>query len=366
MRKRSVALTGALLATAVSLTGCGVTSHVPDILKAAAASERQSPQPSQTISPSVTTPIVQVKHPWKAGQFQKGVQLTLNSPADTMAIDAGHALDYIVSLSANSVSLSFPISVDSQTPLKVYAADDTPSAKTVGRVVQEAKARNLRVTLRPYIEQFDYRSKLDPINPGSFFKMYRRLLSPYLTMANSQDVDEFVLGDEMTSLQTSKAWYTVAAYAKYRFKGELSYDLNAAWQHKPPAPGSFGVNFYPETSLRDGASIEHITKVLSAWITKQQRLLHTSLTLDEVSIAGISGALQKPYQVPDGNTFSQPATQAKWFAAAYRAAKQAGTHGIYFAPLSTTQQFGSALNVEKQPSNSFVGRSDQYIRALFN
>lgn len=361
---KSLAVFAGAVAMVVSLTGCGMTQHIPGLAKPATASDAQASPGSSDASAAAYEPQI-VQHPWQPGQFQKGIQLTLNSSAKTMAVDANRTLDYIVKLGANSVSLSFPISVDSQTPLKVYAADDTPSVKTVQSVVQAAKTRKLRVTLRPFIEQVDVRRDLDPINPDGFFRMYQQLLGPYLKMASDQGVDEFVLGDEMTSLQTSKSWYTVAAYAKYRFKGELSYDLNADWQTKPPGVDSFGVNFYPTTTLGDAASIDDLAKVFSHWISKQQLLLKTSLTLDEVDIHGVTGAFQKPYQDSKDGTFTNPAAQAKWFTAAWRAAKQADANGIYFAPLSTSQQFGSDLKVEDQPSDNFVGRSDQYIKALF-
>ncbi|CAN5190434.1 hypothetical protein BH09PAT3_BH09PAT3_3170 [soil metagenome] len=330
------------------------------------ASTEQTPE---SFDPGVLVPV---KHPWHKGDFQNGIQILWNTQDKYVEYDADRILDYVVDLGANSLGLSFPIYVDGATPTMTRAGSDTPSVQALRYVVEQAKVRKLRVSLRPLIfttknGSGPWRGSIDPI-PG-WFMSYRNFLAPYLDLATASGVDEFVLGTELTSQQKSREWPETIKFARQIYPGKLSYTLNTFLGKKPPFP-DLGINMYPKVMESDNASINTLTKKLTKWLNRQQAILKTDLTIQEVAIAGRSNSYLDPNNWADTTADKQfraiPAMQSKWFAAAYVAAKNVGANGIYFWGLNSAQQFGEDLDRNEQPLGNFVGRpGERAIKALF-
>src|SRR5579859_3238664 len=115
------------------------------------------PTPTQGSSGAVAKPppVPRVVSLWRPGQFQTGIQLYWHTSGTKtqMEQDAARSLNYIVSLGANSVGITFSIFTDGVKPTHVYAGDATPSIKSLSIVLAAAKARGLRVMLRPEIDE---------------------------------------------------------------------------------------------------------------------------------------------------------------------------------------------------------------------
>src|SRR5690348_15954705 len=87
---------------------CGVTAP------AAFASPTRMATQTATQQPVATVPVVSPALSWQPGRFQTGVQIYwhTNSPASAVTQAASNVLNYVVSLNANSVGISFPIYTD--------------------------------------------------------------------------------------------------------------------------------------------------------------------------------------------------------------------------------------------------------------
>ena len=176
-----------------------------------------SARPGSVSPPAKSPAITQVKHPWEEGDFQNGIQLYWRSDSEYTQVDATRILDYVVDLDANAIGISFPIYVDGATPTKLYAGDKTPSVKDLRLVIKEAKTRKLRVMMRPIIDEDNITAEIPtawrgtiggfaPFDSAVWFSSYRKLLDPYLRLSEQESVDEFVLGSELTDLQSSDRW----------------------------------------------------------------------------------------------------------------------------------------------------------------
>ena len=130
-------LVGAVGCAAICLGACSVLPP-----------KTAAPAPPATTSGSSGTaakppPVPRVVSPWRPGRFQTGIQLYWHTSGTVsqMGQDAARSLNYIVSLGANSVGITFPIYTDGVEPTRAYAGDATPSRESISIVLAAAKAR---------------------------------------------------------------------------------------------------------------------------------------------------------------------------------------------------------------------------------
>jgi hypothetical protein len=342
--------------------------------------------PGSHVSTTTETPIVAsssasvatVKNPWSPGEFQNGVQLYWHLVGSDVDIQhaADRSLDYIVSLGANSVGITFPIYTDGAEPSRVYAEKgETPTPHQLAIVIQAAKQRKLRVMLRPIIDETNimstpgaWRGTLHPINSDSWFASYESLLITYAIVATQEHVDEFVAGTELFSLQnqTDKWSGIVSALRKVSFTGAISYSVNWDSKNADSLPfDTLGLDAYPAITLNDDATPEELTQALTDWILTQPASVLKKLTIQEVGIPAISGMYHNPW-LWGGNGPQNLVIQANWFTAMYKAAKNANLMGIYYWMIDSNVD-PSLANVINDPSGSFIKRpAEKSIRTSFS
>jgi len=105
---------------------------------------------------SLTSNVPHISAAAKATTAQLGVQIFWHDVNDAWSVqnNAGRLLDYTVSLGANSVGISFPIYTDGVRPTRVYTKDGTtPTPESLQALVKAAKARGLRVLIRPLLDE---------------------------------------------------------------------------------------------------------------------------------------------------------------------------------------------------------------------
>ncbi|WP_100486891.1 glycoside hydrolase family 113 [Sporolactobacillus pectinivorans] len=317
-----------------------------------------------------------VASPWKKNTFQKGIQIYLHvdGMADSLIRQRiNQNLDYIVKLGANAVGISFPIYTDGVTPTHVYASQATPSQGQLTYALMEAKKRQLRVMLRPIIDETNivkeqpiaWRGSIEPKNTEQWFQSYDELIEKYAKIAKRFKVDELVVGSELTSLQPQiMEWNTLKAKIwATGFRGTLSYATN--WDNFPSMPFEPGIDAYPRVHLNDQATISQLTQALYDWLIQQPFAVRRKLTIQETGIAAQSGMYHKPF-VWDSKAPVNASVQANWFQAIYKAAKEAHLCGIYYWTLDIRQDPEQEL--ETGTGNfSFVRKSTEaVIRSNFN
>jgi hypothetical protein len=311
----------------------------------------------------------------EATSAQLGVQVFWHEVNDAYAVtaNADRLFDYVVGLGANSVGISFPIYTDGRLPTSVYTRDGvTPTPASLQGVISEAKARGLRVMLRPIIDEANikdgagaWRGSIKPRNIGSWFASYQRTLMPFLSAAQAAHADVFVIGSELDSLVGQSAqWRAMEAAAAAVFSGRLAYADNwGRWATgKPGVPGAVpGLDAYPQLHLSDSATVAQIAAAWSAWLRKRPAGLADTV-VQEVGIAATPGAYKQPAAWGAATHKLVPQIQAQWFLGACEAVKSLHMFGIYFWNLDAWADPAKAATYN---SGSFIGRGDSAIKTCF-
>lgn len=375
MRRLLITLAGVVLC-ALSLSNCAASSPPHDPTPSSTSPKTSPPTPSQ--APTTASPqIKQVASPWQPGMFQNGVQLYWHTtgPDESVQQAADRALDYIVGLGANSVGITFPVYTDGPTPSKVYAGGETPTPAQLELVIKAAKQRHLRIMLRPIIDEANimmtpnaWRGNLTPANIDAWFASYQTLLLKYVDVAVRNQVDEFVAGTELFSLQNhTDKWRSVSDTLRHAsFTGAISYSVNWDSSNNDSLPfDAIGLDAYPAIQLGDDASVEQLTAALTDWIDQQPASIRSKLTIQEAGIPAISGMYPHPWFW--GSNESQNLTvQAHWFTAVYQAAKAAQTTGVYYWMVDSNVD-PSKADATSDPSGSFIKRpAEESIKNNFS
>lgn len=319
-----------------------------------------------------------VEHPWRAGDFQDGVQV-LWHPSGTDAqiqVRADAILNYVVGLGANSIGLNFPLYTDGATPTKVSAGDQTPSPHELSLVIQAAHRRGLRVMVRPALDEASiaaggggaWRGTIRPPDVGAWFASYRTALTPYLKAAGQAHAEEFVIGVELYSMERyTDQWALTRKTARTWFDGQVSMAVN--WDevgHSALPVDALGLDLYPALQLPDSASAAQVRDAVTTWLKDHTPSVTQPIVAQEVGIAGSSGAYRHPWYWGSGRADPHYfGIQATWFDAVYQAARDSGLKGVYYWMVDSNQRFSPAA-VSAQTAGGFVGRpGEAAIRRSF-
>lgn len=346
-------------------------SQAPDQAQSQSHSPESQPAPATASVPPGVRPVPSVAQRTPA---QLGVQIfwhEVNEPAQIRA-NADRLLDYVAGLGANTVGITFPIYTDGAKPTRVYTkAGVTPTPSDLRTVIGLARARGLRVLIRPLIDEANlnkdgvWRGSIKPSDAGAWFTSYGKILMPFLTAAQEAQADSFVVGSELDSLvRYQDQWRMTVSAASSVFKGQLIYADNwGAWATgRPGVPGTeTGLDAYPQLGLTDAASVAQITSAWEAWLRKRPAGLDRT-TFQEIGIAAAPGAYQRPAGWPSEKQTVTPRIQINWFAGACAAAKSLHMAGIYFWTLDA---WADPANAGGYNAGSFIGRGDQAIKECF-
>jgi hypothetical protein len=280
---------------------------------------------------------------------------------DVVRAKAARIMEYVTSLGANAVSISFAF----------YTGG--PSSDRVAAVVAVAHARGLHVTLRPLLDERilqpdKWRGVIDPADRAGWFASYQRFLVPYLRMAQRAGAERFTIGCELTSMEADPRWTGLAAAARRLYQGELSYSANWASyaEQAPPVPVRAGLDAYFPTTLADDASTDQVEAAWEDWFSSiRHRIDYRELVLDEVGIAAEQGAYRHPYQWGTGSLPLSTTVQERWMTAAGRFARRHKLAGIYYWKLSfhADPRHPEITNSDR---GEFIGRpAADAVRACF-
>jgi hypothetical protein len=385
---RAVAVTAAA-AVLLASAGCArMAPALPDgtdaIVAAPQSGDPAHPQliplaqapSSAPASTASSAPLVQVSPAAQQIPANLGVNLYWHTIGNSAVVDAtaGRLLDYVVGLGANSVAIVFPFFTDGMHPTRVYGtSDNTPSPAALSRVIAAAKARGLRVMVRPLLDEANlvttggWRGNIAPPSVDTWFTSYRTFLDPYFDAAETQHADEFVVGTELDAfIDSSAQWRQVVADGEARFSGQITYASNwASWAraHVPNPITDVGVDAYPPVHLSDSASVSQLSTAWTAWLKNRPDQVLARTVIQELGIPAQAGAYQKPNAWGSATAAVKPEIQANWFAAACQSAHALHMRGLYFWMLDSN---ADPANASKYPSGSFIGRGDSAIKTCFS
>ena len=317
------------------------------------------------------TPVLTVSAARQRLASDLGVDVYLN-PYGTAAqqqADDARILNYVVSLGANAVAIDFLFGTNGLRPTKVYGtAGKTPSVSYVALAVQQARARGLRVLIRPLLDESNlggrWRGVIAPRNVNGWFASYWQFLKPYLQAARQHGAQAFDLGVELDSLSTDTAqWSSLERSASQVFKGQLPVAINHDQWISPPAalPEPYpAVDAYPVLA---GTSTSQLTAAWSAWLGERSANVRTHTMVQEAGIAAVRGAQAAPWKLYTGSPIDV-AVQRNWLTAACSAVRLAGMPGIYFYGIVSSDN--PAVAPTSADTFSFVDRGDAAIKSCFN
>jgi hypothetical protein len=326
---------------------------------------------AQAATPVGSTTVLKVPAARQRLASDLGVNVYLN-PYGTAAqqqADDARILNYVVSLGANSVAIDFLFGTNGLHPTKVYAAaGKTPSVSYVALAVQQARARGLRVLLRPLLDEGNlagrWRGVIAPPDVSGWFGSYWQFLKPYLQATQQHGAQAFDLGVELDSLSTDTAqWGSLERSASQVFKGQLPVAINHDQWSSPPAalPVPYpAVDAYPVLA---GTSAPALTDAWSAWLGKRSAKVLAHTMVQEVGIAAVRGAQAAPWKLYTGSPIDV-AVQRNWLTAACSAIRQAGMPGLYFYGIASSDN--PAVAPSAADTFSFVRRGDSAIKSCFN
>jgi hypothetical protein len=90
-------------------------------------------------------------------------------------------VQYVLSLHANAISVSFPFYMTGKDVAGVYASDETPSPGQVALLARDAEQAGLYVSIRPLLDEKSLgssRTGLRPRHLAAWFASYQQFLLP--------------------------------------------------------------------------------------------------------------------------------------------------------------------------------------------
>jgi hypothetical protein len=347
MRRRSgLSLVATILCVTLVTGGCSsLGSGGPT-----AVNDGESPGTARATA-SQPPPIPTVAKPWTPGGRELGVNVLWNSAPEDDSVtraESQRLLNYVVTLNANSVALNIPYFMGNARSSTVEAdSRSTPSTGRVRIFFEEAAARKIRATLRPYLDEQSllpsWRGKITPGNRDRWFTSYQNFLLPYAQVAQATGVSELVIGVELNSIQADTRWNPLISSVREVFHGKITYSANFdAYQHKmaTPAVNDVGIDAYFGVTEPDTATVDALAAAWVRWIDKYAAKNTRTLVLHEVGIAAQDGAYAHPAQWGTSTVPLNLGIQDNWYAAVCKAAEQTSLGGMYFWNVSLRQNPG--------------------------
>lgn len=223
------------------------------------------------------------------------------------------------------------------------------SPADIRRLADQAKMDGLQVSMRPIIRvgppsrwnkpKLSWEGNIKPVNEGQWFQSLLKAELPYLKLAKSVHVEQFVVGTELGGLKYSVSWLWFLSKAQSDCGCQVSYsdETGEYLQNSPNLPPikALGTDYYPTLKLPGSASQARVT---AAWeqslaSVTESRLDRTSI--DEVSIRGTVGAYQHP-QVWNDVGAADATVQVRYFTAACATVAHYHMRALffYFVPLN--------------------------------
>jgi len=125
------------------------------------------------------------------------------------------------------IGLSVNVYQDSYTSSTVYM--NTAMDQALTDLTQEAHERGLEVVWIIFVNSKDgtWRGNIDPTNKAEWFETYRTAVNHYAELADSSQVDLFLVGSELENLKgETQEWQWVIGNVTARYGGKISYNQN--------------------------------------------------------------------------------------------------------------------------------------------
>jgi hypothetical protein len=296
--------------------------------------------------------------------------------------DAVRIINYVLSLHANSIALSFPFYTQGPRSSTVYLSKaNSPTPAQVGVFLSLARKAGIRTTLRPLLSESTLRphhvsrAKIRPGNLARWFDSYSKIIAPYLRVAQANHASSFVVGTELVSLShQQKRWLSLIATARRTFRGsflfEDSYEHFELWAHYR-SKAAFAADMWPGfKGLRNNANLGQLTRAWKKFLAAyaRQRSLR-SLVISETGIAAVPGSYEHSGSWFGIGTPTRVGRlmQKRWYTALCTAAKAYRVRGLYWWEINFTADPAHPAPWDRTDQFTFMGvPAQQAVASCFS
>jgi len=246
--------------------------------------------------------------PARAGERILGFNFPLWSRDAYGSPTAERGLREIAETGADWVALTPTLYVRDRRDSTVLAASDTPSDDSLRAAIRAARARGLRVALKPHVDGRDggVRAWLEPKDARQWFATYRAHVLRYARLAREEGCALFVVGTELSILTAPThwgAWRALIRDVRAEFPGPLTYAAN--W-HSVAHVGFWrdldyiGVDaYYPVAGGTHGRLLRLSWKPYEAELRALSLAHGRPILFTEFGAASQKGAALKPWEWRD-------------------------------------------------------------------
>ena len=206
----------------------------------------------------------------------KGMTLNAWSYEAYNSSGCDQSLTNLANIKANWVLLTVFWFMNTTADVEIHPRPDlyTASDSSLIHAIQKAQELGMKVALKPMVDVADgnWRGVINPANWTAWFQNYRSFINHFADIAQTNDVQLFVVGTELKSSQQYEAeWRTVIRDAMLRFSRELTYAANwdsyspSTWIKFWDALDYVGVDaYFPLTSSYNPT----LSQLISAWSSR--------------------------------------------------------------------------------------------------
>ena len=178
------------------------------------------------------------------------------------------SIDEVAALGADTVSLVVDTRMENGKSNRIWLdMRMTPTPDQLGRVIDHAKAKQLRVLLVPIVlldnpQGTEWRGTIKPESWDEWFDSYRSVLIHFAWIAEQHKVDVLSVGSELVSTEEKlDQWRRTISEVREVFSGKLTYSAN--WDHYTSIPfwpylDLIGMNSYWKLGADRKVSVQEI------------------------------------------------------------------------------------------------------------
>jgi hypothetical protein len=186
-----------------------------------------------------------------AVSWQKSVSIQPQSPTDFSSSTFDSSVNKAISDGANYVTLVIPVTQANIYSTQVYAGADTPTDASLISAVNyiHSKGASVAFTLHDDPSDGNWRAYINPSDRPDWFASYGSMLNHYAVLGQSLDVQEIVIGAELSDMTLPSAnstntasWISLIQTVRTEYGGLLTYGA----QHDGYMADDESLGFWPE------------------------------------------------------------------------------------------------------------------------
>ena len=161
----------------------------------------------------------------------KGMTVNAWSTEAYNSSDFDQSIQNLANVKANWVTFTVFWFMEAHDDTEIHRRPDlyTASDSSLIHAIQKAHELGMKVALKPMVDVVDgtWRGQIAPLNWTLWFENYRNFINHYADLAQTNDVELFIVGTELKSSQLLESeWRKVISNVRTRFLRKITYAAN--------------------------------------------------------------------------------------------------------------------------------------------